>query len=291
MKNIFSQNGQCRLDHFYNNAIDNAGIHKHNFYELFFFVSGTAYYIIRGERVKISPGHILLIDRNTLHTPIVNPDTPKVYTRYVLSIEPDFMDSLCTECTDLRQCFSVKDEHVLLLEPDPPTHKTIMGYLKSLAEVASIQAYGYDVIRSLYIAQLLLQLNSISMNITFHLEKDFLPHSMLIDSISDYICQNFHHDLRLEEIAANFFISKSHLCHHFKEKTGITVNEYIQMQRINYAKFLLGKGQRITEIAQQCGYTDPSAFYRAFKKIEGMSPVQYRQKEQVSVSRHLETGK
>ena len=80
MKNIFSQNGQYRLDHFYNNAIDNAGIHKHNFYELFFFVSGTAYYIIRGERVKISPGHILLIDRNTLHTPIVNPDTPSLYT-------------------------------------------------------------------------------------------------------------------------------------------------------------------------------------------------------------------
>ena len=50
MKNLFAQNGQYRLDHFHNNAIENAGIHKHYFYELFFFVSGTAYYIIRGKR-------------------------------------------------------------------------------------------------------------------------------------------------------------------------------------------------------------------------------------------------
>lgn len=279
MKNLFSQNGQYRLDHFHNNAIENAGIHKHNFYELFFFVSGTAYYIIHGEKVKIAPRHILLIDRDTYHIPIVDVEADKKYNRYVLSIDPDFMDSLCTECTDLRRCFSTEGEHVHLLEPDPSAHKLIMGYLKKLAEVACVHAYGYDIIRALYISQLLLQLNSISMHIVSHLEENSLPHSLLVDSVADYICQNFHRPLSLDDIAATFFISKSHLCHHFKNQKGITVNNYIQLQRINYAKILLEHGQRITEVAQQCGFTDSSAFYRAFKKVEGVSPIQYRQSE------------
>ena len=135
------------------------------------------------------------------------------------------------------------------------------------------------MIRALYISQILLHLNSISMHIVSHLEEDPISHSLLVDSVSDYICQNFHRPLTLDDIAAHFFISKSHLCHHFKKQKGITVNNYIQLQRINYAKILLEHGQRITEVAQQCGFADSSAFYRAFKKIEGISPVQYRRGE------------
>lgn len=274
-KKLFIQNPQYRIDHFHNNQIPDSGIHKHDFYELFFFISGTAYYIINNKKTRIAPGSILLINRNTFHTPIVKPDGNKKYNRYVLSISVDLMDSLCTEITDLRQCFYSNPMNVILLTPDPASNKTILTLLKQLLEISSIHGYGYDVRRKIYIAQLLLVINDISLNLTSHLTSDHVVHSLLADSICDYIRQNFHHNLSLDDIAEHFFISKSHLCHHFKKKVGITVNQFILEQRIEYAKVLISRGQTITEVSKQCGFNDPSTLYRSFKKYTGISPSQY----------------
>ena len=63
----------------------------------------------------------------------------------------------------------------------------------------------------------------------------------------------------------------------FKRQTGIQLRDYIVQVRIEKAKeFLNGTDKKIMEIAFESGYQDTAHFNRAFKKVVGMSPSQYR---------------
>ena len=69
----------------------------------------------------------------------------------------------------------------------------------------------------------------------------------------------------------------------FKNRTGLTPNEYLNRIRIRNAKELLINTQyRIIDIALQTGYANASSFARAFRLNEGISPQKYRQQNQVS---------
>lgn len=63
----------------------------------------------------------------------------------------------------------------------------------------------------------------------------------------------------------------------FKQKKGITLQLYVQQQRINKAKeLLLSSANSIADIAFEVGYADPSYFNRVFKQVTGSSPGKYR---------------
>lgn len=69
----------------------------------------------------------------------------------------------------------------------------------------------------------------------------------------------------------------------FKNKTGMTPNDYLNRIRIRNAKELLINTQyRIIDIALQTGYANGSSFARAFRLSEGLSPQKYRQQNQIS---------
>ena len=68
----------------------------------------------------------------------------------------------------------------------------------------------------------------------------------------------------------------------FRAKTGVTPGKYLNQLRIDKAKMLLVNTQyRILDVALQVGYGNSSSFSRVFKSSEGITPQQYRQKNQV----------
>lgn len=66
-----------------------AAVHRHDFYEVFFFVSGTATYTVEGRSCQLRPGDILLTNTRGIHRPETTPGKP--YERYVPWI-PGFND-------------------------------------------------------------------------------------------------------------------------------------------------------------------------------------------------------
>ena len=81
----------------------------------------------------------------------------------------------------------------------------------------------------------------------------------------------------LEEIAGRFFISKSYLSRIFKEVTGFTVNEYLNIRRIMKAKQLLSTPEpNVTAISEMLGYENVSYFERVFKKYAHTTPLRFR---------------
>lgn len=81
----------------------------------------------------------------------------------------------------------------------------------------------------------------------------------------------------LDELAEKFFINKFYLSKIFKETYGTTVNNYLISKRITRAKQLLRfTDMTVDEIGAAVGMEDANYFSRMFRKVEGISPREYR---------------
>lgn len=100
-----------------------------------------------------------------------------------------------------------------------------------------------------------------------------------ISTAIEYICTNLALDLNVERIAEQVFTSPSRFAHLFKQQTGQSVQQFVEVQRIERAKQLLAAtGRPIQSIASDIGYASPFYFSLRFKKCTGDSPSQYREK-------------
>ncbi|MBD0294907.1 MAG: helix-turn-helix domain-containing protein [Flavisolibacter sp.] len=95
----------------------------------------------------------------------------------------------------------------------------------------------------------------------------------------EYIEQNFQEKITVDELSDNLGVGRRTFERRFKKATSNTVVEYIQRVKIEAAKKQLESGRKtVNEVMYDVGYTDTKAFRDVFKKITGMSPVDYRNK-------------
>ncbi|WP_141505136.1 helix-turn-helix domain-containing protein [Paenibacillus luteus] len=93
--------------------------------------------------------------------------------------------------------------------------------------------------------------------------------------IIEQLKEHFTEDISVEELASQAQISKRRFTHWFKQITGKHVLEYITALRMESAKQLLLKGERLQEISVKVGYRDEFYFNRRFKQTEGLTPGQF----------------
>lgn len=95
-----------------------------------------------------------------------------------------------------------------------------------------------------------------------------------------FIEKNLSEPLPLGLVAKQAGVSESHFCRLFKEATHLTLTDYINRRRIEWAKRELLKSEvRISEIAFQIGYQSLSQFNRSFARFTGNSPTNFRREE------------
>jgi len=100
-----------------------------------------------------------------------------------------------------------------------------------------------------------------------------------IKEAQEFIESNIAEKISVEELAVKFAIGRRHFVRRFKKATNNTPLEYIQRVKIEAAKKMLETSSKnVTEVMYDVGYNDTKAFRTIFKKITGMSPVDYRHK-------------
>ncbi|MDF2922780.1 MAG: transcriptional regulator [Paenibacillaceae bacterium] len=102
----------------------------------------------------------------------------------------------------------------------------------------------------------------------------------IMQHILTYIHKRYAQELSLNEIASDFQVTPSYISQLFKEKYGETYISYLTRYRIETAKQkLAGTELTMAQIAHEVGYTNAQQLIRVFKKLEGMTPGEYRQQQ------------
>lgn len=95
--------------------------------------------------------------------------------------------------------------------------------------------------------------------------------------IKKYLDRHYIEKVPLDCLEEKFNINKYYLTRIFKAKFGISINSYLIQKRITKAKYLLRfTNQSIEAVGIGCGMSDASYFNKAFKKVEGVSPREFR---------------
>jgi transcriptional regulator GlxA family with amidase domain len=101
----------------------------------------------------------------------------------------------------------------------------------------------------------------------------------VIKKTQEFIEQHVSEKITVDQLASLFALSRRNLERRFKKATSNTVVEYIQRVKMEAAKMSLESSQEnVNEVMYAVGYTDAKAFRSTFKKITGLSPVQYHHK-------------
>ena len=114
-------------------------------------------------------------------------------------------------------------------------------------------------------------------------EKSRLPQqvSPVVQKALSYITVHLHESFGMEELSRHCHLCRRSLTIRFQKEVGMTVNEYVQKEKIEEAKFLLRHTETtLPEIAAYLNYSSQSYFTQQFKKHTGETPERYRARRQ-----------
>jgi AraC-like DNA-binding protein/mannose-6-phosphate isomerase-like protein (cupin superfamily) len=258
--------------HYKNTELSGVSLHHHDFYECYLFISGDVTYQIEGKIYYLKPGDIILINSKELHQAIIN-NKDIVYERIVLWMSKSFLKKLSDSKTDLTLCFESKGKKNVL-RTDFETQKNIRLVLNKIISLQQSKGFGYELLYTAYITELMVYINNIAVMKDVDLNVD-IEKSNLIDGIIDYIINHLEEDITVDELAEYCYLSKFHLLREFKKHTGTTIHRYIVQKKLILAKELILNQMSIMDVYKKCGFGDYSNFFRAFKNEYGVTPKQF----------------
>lgn len=243
--------------------------HAHDFLELYYFLDGSVTYYIEDQVYDLCPGDLLIIPAGKMHRPVIA-NEHAAYERMVLWITPQYLQGIDSPAGDLQKNLQKVGEHGYCVPFRGDETVFVTALLKQLLYMqkndtdpkfcaGAVELYLWTIFRSYGVID------------TTHRNE-----TQVIPQVIRYITEHFSEPLTLEDIAAEFFVSKSYLNRHFKAYTNSTVYAYIMALRLTHARRMLREGIPAVEAGRECGFSDYSTFYKAFKTQTGLSPQQFK---------------
>lgn len=100
-----------------------------------------------------------------------------------------------------------------------------------------------------------------------------------IRTCAEYINEHLNAELRIEMLAEKACMSQNHFIRKFKSEMGLTPIQYINKRKVEKAQYhLFVGGKTVKEIAYALGFYETSNFYRLFRQIAGVTPLEYQKK-------------
>ena len=112
-------------------------------------------------------------------------------------------------------------------------------------------------------------------------EAILLKENDLAERLKKFIEENLNEPLTAEDLCKNFFLNRQQLYAIFRESFAVPVKQYVLERKIARAKHLLtATNLSVTAVAEQTGFADYNNFIQRFKKLTGITPLQYRKSKQ-----------
>ncbi len=230
-------------------------------------LSGKGYYTVDSKTYEIGPNTAFLIYPGISTFYHASEDDPWTY------VWAGF-NGIKAEAS-LRHAQFSKENPVVKIHNVEPFVNSINGMLSSRH-----LTYANDLAREGYLYQFvssLIQNAQTQNNID---EVHDYSYQVYVDHALEYVEHNYHKNIKVQGIADYIGINRSYLTNCFKNTLNLSPQEYILNYRMNQASVLLkNTNLMISEIASNVGYDDALNFSKAFKKVYGINPTNYRNNE------------
>lgn len=264
-------------DDFYINEITHPKgaltLHTHDYFQIYYLKSGSINHHVGDGSANMKPGDVFIIPPNLPHYIRAAAEHLRFYS---ISFAPKFLDGITdsnkfvadfihyissAESRDITPCFSLN-------EGDTDTVDTLVS--KIISEFYSDNIAKENVIRASVGLLLTVFARSYFENrcesIKLRSDREAISHCL------GYIRNHLSEDISLSEMARRTAMSRTAFCETFRRVTGETFKSYLNRLRVERAHEALRGGESVENAARLSGFSDPSTFYRNFKRIVGISP-------------------
>lgn len=267
----------CNFHIFFTNKHSEIKLHTHDFIEIVYVMSGSATECVNDEIYEVKHGDLIFINYQSTHTF----NAGKNFSYINICFKPETVDSLITpeNAFALLQLTAFdelrKDNEGGMVSFLGTERDEIEALLKNmLSEYRSKEPFRRIVLESymnILLVKILRKTNA---------EPQSIEQSGAWQKIVDYIDRNLGEELTLSALAQKCFYNPSYFSRIFKEHFNMSLTEYVNHRRVELAKTLLSKGElSVEEIAYRVGYSSKTSFYRAFMRVTGSTPAEYKKQK------------
>lgn len=256
-------------------------LHSHGYYEFYFFLEGDVSIQIGKDVFPLTAGDLIVIPPGLSHVAVIHSMTLP-YRRFVFWISQEFCRHLFDLSPDygyLMQLVQTRKDYIF--HNDKITFNSIQSKILRLLEEMQTDRFCREPQIALCVNDLILHLNRLVYERN-HSEPKQETES-LYQSLCGYIEDHIDEDLSLDRLSGEFYVSKYHISHVFKENLGLSIHQYITKKRLSHCREAILGGLDVTRAYQTWGFGDYSSFYRAFKKEYGLSPKDFRDSSLLSM--------
>ncbi len=253
--------------------------HYHREYEISFITEGIGKRIVGDSIEEFSPGDLIFIGPRLPHAWIPEPSIHQLSSgRTLESVYLLFDQSIMASVTASLPEFSNVNNALRLSE------RGIKITGETLAQVSEImlQLPYLDTFTRLIYLYKILDILGRSEAITVlasenYMKTTFRSGNKRMNMIHEFLMDNYREEISLEKLAGMVNMAKGSFCRFFKSQTNLTVFEYLNRIKVDYAcKLLMNSDMTIITISYDCGFNNLSHFNKQFKKCTGTTPSQYR---------------
>ncbi len=235
--------------------------HTHEYMELFYIIGGTGLFLIEGQEYPVTVNDMVIVNHDVTHTEVSINSQSLEYI--VLGIEG-------VELVPGKH----SSEHFCILNHYENTD--ISGCIWNILREMEQKQSGFEEVCQACMEMLVIRLMR-KINLSVSAESQITSGNRQCATVKRYIDLHFKESLTLEQLADRAHMNKYYLIHTFKEEYGVSPINYMINRRIVESKYFLAETDlSLAQIAQLLGFSSPSYFSQAFRKNQGISPIDYR---------------
>jgi len=246
---------------------------ERDFYKIFYITEGTGLMEINGKCYPFAPGTVGVIHPNDFTTFRLREEIGLYNILFFRSFIADGLAGI----HDTNHFFNVFDpspdrsrNHDLLHLLD--ANRNILAQIRRMEQEFLANEPNSEFVLRLQLLELLVQLSRLSSR-TYAKKR----HGDLVRLIEEHLRSHLAEPFSMEELSKRFGLSTGYLHSLFRKQTGTTIGQMLLSLRVEEAKKLLGETSLPVErICYRCGFSDPSNFYRQFRRQTGAVPGAFR---------------
>ena len=274
----FNRAGYLEENYHYFHLRDTAGqerdYHFHEFDKVVVLLSGHVDYTMEDITYALKPWDVLLVKHHTIHKALIDKTEP--YDRVIIYLDGKYFDRIMPNA-GLMDCFEKADKDGRQrITPDDGQQERLAAALEDYEAAMRDEELGAEAIRDTQMVKLLVLINRIYASGSSAPDRAEATRDPKIGAVLSYINENLGRELSVDELAEQAYLSRYHFMRLFKAQTGSTVHAYVRQKRLLYAARLIREGESAARAAAESGFSDYSAFHRAFRECFGISPGQLK---------------